>query len=289
MIAFHAVDAYEFSNDSERQAFNGNQDEQTRERHMITYALTVSRSQMSAWIFLLAGLLIISTTALGNEIDGEQRLSVTTQNTRVQRDDGIPGEISQDEFSPLLVSGKRVKSERGSLRSKLNMQTSQSPNIDFWFYSADVVLFNDHDRDGFYHGIDLLFDADTYFAFAEVYAVVYLSLDGGPWNEYAATENFTIFGTTSDDEYVIVTELLAGYVTGSYDILIELFDVYDDSYLAYIGPDDTSELAFLPLEDADRDVAAVPEVIVVNRGGGGALGWLFILALGLTALRRFRV
>ena len=78
-------------------------------------------------------------------------------------------------------------------------------------------------------------------------------------------------------------------MTGSYDILIELFDAYDNSFLAYIGPDDTSELAFLPLEDADRDVADVPEVIVVNHGGGGSLGYLFILALAPTVLWRFHV
>ena len=113
------------------------------------------------------------------------------------------------------------------------------------------MLFNDQDRDGYYHGIDLLFDADTYYTVAEVYAVVYLSYEGGPWNEYGATENFTIFGSSSDDDYVLVSELLEGYPAGSYDILIELFDAYDDTFLAWIGPEDTSELAFLPLEDAE--------------------------------------
>ena len=120
-----------------------------------------------------------------------------------------------------------------------------------------------------------------------MYAVVYLSLEGGPWNEYAATEIFSLFGATSDDDYVIVTELLAGYPSGSYDLLIELFDAYDDSFLAYFGPDDTSELAFLPLEDADRDIA-VPEIIVIERGGGGSSGYLLILLLGLAALSKLR-
>ncbi len=119
-----------------------------------------------------------------------------------------------------------------------------------------------------------------------MYAVVYLSLNGGPWNEYAATENFSLFGATSDDDYVIVTELLAGYPSGSYDLLIELFDAYDDTFLAYFGPDDTSELAFLPLEDADRDTI-VPEVIVIEHGGGSS-GYLLILLLGLAALSKLR-
>jgi hypothetical protein len=159
--------------------------------------------------------------------------------------------------------------------------------VDFWFYTADVELFNDHDRDGYFHGIDLYFDADTYYAFAEVYAVVYLSLDGGPWNEYAATDNFTLVGSSSEDDYVIVTELVSGYPSGSYDLLIELFDAYDDSFLAWIGPEDTPELAFLPLEDANRDVAASTDVTVINNHrGGGSMTLAFTLLLLLAALAK---
>jgi len=286
MIAFHAVNAYEFSGDSVRQVLNGSHKAGNEDRKMTTYAKNVEQLRISAMVLLIAGLLILSGNVFASETEGDRRISVTMENSRVQRDNGVAGKTSQNEFAVLRIAGERDKSTWSSAQSKAAVQAAQSPNVSFWFYTADIVLFNDHDSDGYYHGIDLLFDADTYYAFAEVYAVVYLSLDGGPWNEYAATDNFTILGATSDDEYVLVTELLSGYPSGSYDVLIELFDAFDDSFLAYFGPDDTSELAFLPLEDADRDVAVVPEVIVVNRGGGGSLGWFFILALGLTALRR---
>jgi hypothetical protein len=248
---------------------------------MITYALSINRSQVAAWVFLLAGLLLISINAFAEE---SSRLSVSTQSSRADRDGGIPGEITEDEFPELRTDGSRLAGKTPLVLSK----SAQAANIDFWFYSADVELFNDHDRDGYYHGIDLLFDADTYYTFADVYAVVYLSLDGGPWNEYAVTDDFTLFGASSDDEYIIVTELISGYPAGSYDILIELFDAYDDTFLAWYGPEDTLELAFLPLEDADRDVADVPEIIVVNRGGGGATGVLLILFLGLAAIAKLR-
>jgi hypothetical protein len=146
-------------------------------------------------------------------------------------------------------------------------------NSNFWFYDADVELFADFDRDGYYYGIDLMFDADTHYVAADVYAVIYLSYEFGPWNEYAVTDVFTLLGSSGTD-----------YPTGSYDILIELFDAYDDAYLASFGPDDTSELALLPLEDSTRDVASTgsPQV-VVNSGGGGSLSWL--LLLGLLAVR----
>lgn len=253
---------------------------------METYATLVNRSQVLVAVFVVAGLIMFSANVFAGEAGGEKRLSVTTQSTKVQRDSGAAGVVSEDEFDELLATGERNKDKRSTAQLKTSSQSAQAPNIDFWFYTADVVLFNDQDRDGYYHGINLLFDADTYFAFADVYAVVYLSLDGGPWNEYAVTEDFTIFGASSDDDYVLETELLSGYPTGSYEILIELFDAYDDSFVAWYGPEDTSELAFLPLEDAGRDAAVVPEVIVVNRGGGGSLGWLLILGLGLTAVLR---
>ncbi|MDH3429420.1 MAG: choice-of-anchor H family protein [Gammaproteobacteria bacterium] len=258
---------------------------------MDTTARIFNWTKLLLAMLLVAGLMIVSVDAFAAGVDAEARLSVTKQSTREQRDNGAPGKVSEDEYPTLATSAELdEKGTRSSVRSKATVQSSSAANIDFWFYTADIVLFNDFDEDGYYHGIDLLFDADTYFSSADVYAVVYLSFEGGPWNEYAATDDFTIFGASSDDEYVLVTELLAGYPTGSYDVLIELFDAYDDSFLAYFGPDDTSELAFLPIEDAGRDAAIVTEVIVVDHHehGGGALGWWFILALGLAVLTRRR-
>ena len=169
---------------------------------------------------------------------------------------------------------------------KQSAVASSAANGDFWFYSADVVLFNDHDGDGHFHGIDLLFDADTFYLEADVYAVVYLSLDGGPWEQYAETDTFTLFGASSDDEYVIVTELISGYPTGSYDILVELFDALDDSFVADIGPADTAELSLLPLEDADRDAPGQGGTTVVVHEGGGSGGWLLLFGLALVAAFR---
>ena len=101
-----------------------------------------------------------------------------------------------------------------------------------WFYDAWVDLYADVDNDGYYSGIDLTFDADTIYSVAEVYAVVYLSYELGPWNEYAVTEDFTILGSSGTDEYFIETDLVAGYPTGDYDILIELFDTFDNAFVA---------------------------------------------------------
>jgi len=242
----------------------------------------------------ISGLAVAAADAPAGE---ESRVSESAFFSDDGREQAAPNKVSTDTLDPLEKSGKRGDGTRGSEQRKSVSNDSRTPNTDFWFYAADVELFADNDRDGYFHGIDLLFDADTYFARADVYAVVYLSFEGGPWVEYAVTETFAIFGASSDDEYVIVTELLAGYPSGSYDVLVELFDTWDDSFVADIGPENTSELAFLPLEDSGRDASGIgPTPIVVNHGsGGGATDWLSVIVLGLFAVgtvvvrRRYRL
>lgn len=241
-------------------------------------------------IYPLLGTVLILAAMTTTAVAEDLRTSTSVQSTRAQRDAGLAGKISTDEYAGLVTTGERSTAKQ-SLRSfKSGSGDSRaSANYDFWFYSADVLLFNDHDVDGHYHGIDLLFDADTYFDSAEVYAVVYLSFEGGPWNEYSATENFLLYGSSAEDEFNIVTELVSGYPTGSYDLLIELFDGYNDAFLASYGPVDTSELAFLPLEDANRDVPYVPpppSTTVVVHDGGGSLSWFVLLMFLATLLLR---
>lgn len=218
------------------------------------------------------------------------RKSVTSQGLVSKGGAKADAESSSDEYKALNISGNRSKSTRSADQQKLSGNNSTSPNTDFWIYSADVELFTDRDLDGYFTGIDLLFDADTYYDAADVYAVMYLSYEYGPWNEYAETDTFTIFGAAAGDEYVVETDLVEGYPTGNYDILIELYDAYDNALVASLGPEETSELAILPLEDIGRDAPAGTTRIVVNSGsGGGALGWILILGLlGASVLRRGR-
>ena len=204
------------------------------------------------------------------------------QGGRANGRDRTKGQESIDQYPSLSITGERkAPASQSAAKSDSTMESvTQAARLvadDFWFYEVDVILFYDDDGDGYYYGIDLLFDVDTYYDVADVYAAVYLSYEGGPWNEYAVTEDFTIYGTSATDEYVLVTELASGYPTGDYDILIELFDAFDGAYLASIGPEDTSELAFLPLEDYNRDAPGFDRPVAVNRGGGGAAGiWLLI-------------
>ena len=233
----------------------------------------VTRTVSTICLLLLAGASLATTAE-------EPRQSLTSEGQGITRGSVGDGKVSFNEFAPLKIEGPRDSKNLRSVQQKAGTASAQSGDLNFWFYEADVVLFSDFDNDGYYFGIDLMFDADTAWAAADVFAVVYLSFEYGPWNEYAETEDFTIYGTSGDDHYIIETELVSGYPTGSYDILIELFDAFDGTYLASIGPDDTSELALLPLEDSVLDApAGTATQVVVNSGGGGAAGFFLLSAL----------
>jgi len=262
--------------------------------------MTINTREQFTWpqafAYALAILAILASSILmaDEPIDGEEkRTSVSSFYAESGRSQAVPDKVSRDDLAAFTTDGSRDKTALRSYKAGTSASLASLPNTDFWFYLADVELFDDVDGDGHFSGIDLLFDADTYFSRAEVYAVVYLSFEGGPWTEYAETENFIINGTSGSDEYVIVTDLVAGYPTGSYDILIELFDAFDNAFVANMGPESTSELGFLPLEDAERDTPA-PRPIVVNHGSGGGavdlptLAVLVFVAAGSVALRRRR-
>ncbi len=211
------------------------------------------------------------------------RSSFFAQDGRAQR---VPDKISVDQFR---TEGDATGKGRRSERDKSSNEPSETPNTEFWFYAVDVQLFADEDRDGYFYGIDLLFDADTIYEQADVYAVLYLSREGGPWYEYAATDVFPLFGATSDDDFVVESELLSGYPAGSYDVLIELYDTWDGALVAEIGPESSAELGYLPLEDAERDEPDDPPVVVVEEGGGAGDFLTFLsFFLGSAAVRHRR-
>jgi hypothetical protein len=235
---------------------------------------------------LMAGLAAIlmttGPTAANDTATDEPRQSTSRQYAKDGRESSAPNVTTDDHYAPLVTAGERTRPDKASGTEKLSgaAAASQGPGNDFWIFYADVQLFNDDDHDGYYYGIDVLFDADTVYEEADVYAVLYLSYEGGPWNEYTTTDTFRIFGATSDDEYVVVTELLTGYPRGSYDLLIDLYDTFDGQLVASYGPEDTSEFFNLPLEDFNRDDPRRGDsVIVVEKGGGAVDIWTLLAAL----------
>lgn len=231
-------------------------------------------------------------TTEGTAEQREDRMSISRHHVQGGRTNPTLTAETTEDYEPLVTGGGSAPGTRGKPDGDTAGASVEDGSFDFWIYDVDVILFNDDDHDGYFHGIDLLFDADTIYGSAEVYAVLYLSYEGGPWNEYGVTEDFWIYGASATDEYVMVTELMQGYPTGDYDLLIELFDTWDGSYVASYGPSDTSKLSYLPLEDYHRDAPAGETQIVINEGsgGGGAIdGWFlgaFLLLLFASGIRR---
>jgi hypothetical protein len=209
----------------------------------------------------------------------EPRQSFTAEGKGILRGGTTDGATSYNEHEPLRVAASPTAAKSDDVKQRTaGIGLLGDPN--FWFFDVDVDLFSDFDRDGYYFGIDLNFDADTNYSIADVFAVIFLSYEYGPWNEYAETADFTLFGTSGSDDYTVETELISGYPTGSYDILIELYDSDTGLFLASIGPEESAELSLLPLEDSTRDSPRAGETqVVVNSGGGGSIGWLLPLVL----------
>lgn len=183
---------------------------------------------------------------------------------------------------------EQIKAERiGKLNSKsspanTSMQSAGYSNyVEFGIYSASSRLFEDFDYDGFYQTFSVTFDADVYGQYtgerARVFADLYLSRDGGPWELYFTTDTFTIVDDLSNDEFEVLTTLDLGYKTGHYDVLVDLYEEGYSDIVATISSEDVAGLYALPLESSDRDEYEVylPEVII----SAGSLSFYGLLVL----------
>jgi hypothetical protein len=162
---------------------------------------------------------------------------------------------------------------------------------DSWVYDASTDLFSDHDGDGYFHYLRVRFDVDSIYASSFVYAEIYLSADGVAWEHLYSTQDFEIWGSDPDDDYEVETDLVSGYSTGLYDVLIEIYDADTGELVDEFGPNESPEFSILPLEDSERDghVVAPPPVEQVYLEGGGAVSWFTLSGLlGALLWRRRR-
>ncbi len=160
----------------------------------------------------------------------------------------------------------------------------------FRIYDAKTRLFDDLDRDGYYTWLQVTFDVDTDYTEAEVYADIWLREPGGAYTLIHETDVFTIRGSSSSDDYEVEAELVAGFPPGLYDVLIEVYDAWDDRFVADFGALDSSDLDLLPLEDISFD-GDIPPPVVQSDGSGGSgsfslAGLAALAGLGLWRRRR---
>ncbi|MDJ0806290.1 MAG: choice-of-anchor H family protein [Gammaproteobacteria bacterium] len=190
-------------------------------------------------------------------------------------------DLAMPQVAPALeLSGSRVEVD---LASKTLTAAHLSDQV-FRIYDAKTLLSGDDDGDGFYHQLRVTFDADVDHGDALVYARLFMSYEGGPWNHYFTTDVFYIIEEVVFDDYEVVTRLLEGYPTGYYDVLIELYEADWDTHVASYGPYEDGALSAIPLEDYQRDDPGGDDYdypVSDSHGGGGSIGLAGLMILGL--------
>lgn len=175
------------------------------------------------------------------------------------------GESRRGQTREAQENSKPTQTERQhSSQGKLNTQAKQirpanaakSARADhFYFYEASSHLLIDRDADGYFSEFRIRFDADSYLGDVLVYARLYLRrLGHTEWELYHETDDFWVEGQSDSDDYSVTTTLDVGFSTAEYEVLIDLYEVGYSDIVATIGPYDSGELSYLPLEEADLDV-----------------------------------
>ena len=136
-------------------------------------------------------------------------------------------------------------------------------------------------------------DVDTIHETSYVYARLYLSLEGGPWNHFATSQDYHIYADSETDTFTIETELADGYPPGYYDVKIDIYDADSGQWVLNYGPYEDGSLANLPLEDSYYDDSydgggyPIETEVAVSARVGAASWWLLLLPVVAIAARRF--
>ena len=196
-----------------------------------------------------------------------------------------------DKLSVLKRQGFRQES---TVKSAQIITTEFSRYGEVAIYDVSTELISDFDYDGYFHRYSVVIDVDTIFHSSYIYAELFLSYEGGPWNYYASSDNYLIHGDSELDTFIIETELADGYPAGYYDLRIEIYDAETGAWLTSVGPYDDTSLSVLPLEDSyfdsPREAAWYPvetEIVVASHGGSNS--WLMLSLPLLLIIRLYAV
>lgn len=244
---------------------------------------TLKQSTALYFSFLLS-IISVSTYATDKQVSSVAGYTASTSKSsddvnKAPSYSPIPRKLHQQ-----IISMQIKPQKSNTNRQQLNaVQLHQG---DFIIYDAFSYLETDVDGDGYHQSFSIVFDADyfpySYSDYADVYASLYLSRNGGPWEHYYSSEVFTLYLDSDEDEYEVSTTLEQGYLAGNYDILIDLYHADTNTLVTSYSSDDNNALYALPLESAEHDVVYVNEVVVSH---GGSFYSLLILCLSTALIR----
>lgn len=168
--------------------------------------------------------------------------------------------------------------------SKPAILTTQAFQSHVWFHSIDIRLSGDINANGFYHRLEVEFDADTDLAYQPVFAEYTLLPGYGGERLYYTSSVFELYRQTADDWFAIDTVLENRFAADYYLLTVRLFDANTGYLLAELSGFDNTALDNLPLEDYGRD-SFIPSTTTVEVSAGST-GILLLLALCLLVLQR---
>lgn len=167
---------------------------------------------------------------------------------------------------------------------KVRSSAEAITNTDFWIFDSWATLSNDLDYDGYYSTVTVEFDADTIYNRAYVYAIIYLGVND-VFDSVHVTSVFAIDSDSSNDSFIVESELLSGFPSNEYEIMIELYDADTDQFVAFSDGLDDADLAIVPLESTNYEILPEPTVVIVEEHGG-SLGIFAMIALAFASIRR---
>ena len=269
---------------------------------------TASSNPLKKLVLLFAVSLLPLTQVIASELNAEQysisqgllkkdlneqRLKdIIETNKLAETPDQLNGKATAKTREVILSSKNKVINKANN--GLISHSNSRDYSADFAIYGATSLLQDDYDGDGFYQTFSVIFDADIYSYTAnqlgEVYALLYISKNGGPWTHYFTTESFIIEADTNLDEYEVITTFLSGYSSNHYDVLIDLYQEGYSELVATYSSDDSNALYALPLESSDYDEPYIETYVEVVEVGGGSIYWLALLSLSTYLIRsRFNI
>jgi hypothetical protein len=167
---------------------------------------------------------------------------------------------------------------------KSAVATHQSYQSHVWFHRIELHLSGDINANGYYHRLEVEFDADTTEAYQLVFAEFTLLPTHGAERVYYTSSVFELFRQSSDDWLAVDTVLEHHFAADDYLLTVRLFDAHTGYMLAEISGFDDSNLDYIPLEDYAHD-SYIPNSTTVEVSAG-TTGILLLLALCLVLSQR---
>lgn len=200
---------------------------------------------------------------------------------------GIPlgSALAADSSSIETFSTAKPATLENRLTIKANNIVTQAYQSHVWFHSVDVYLSGDINNNGYYHRLEVEFDADTSVPYQQVFAEFTLLPSYGTERLYYTSSVFELFRESSTDWLAVDTVLDQHFAADDYLLTIRLFDAQTGYLLAEISGFDDNSLDYIPLEDYGRD--RYHEHSSSVEVSAGSTGILTLLALCLLQCRRF--